>query len=333
MPEETMDEPKIPPEFAKMKAVLDQLKEDVESWEGNKKFNLHLLRSDQLKTEEWADFCKVFLFPLYPKETTRNYVKLLKKTGNLDPLTSFFNNLPGVNVNLIEELQKDKGANFFVDQMLRSPHLGEIVEEKMQMIAVMSPAKELDDLLEDFRAKHKDIRWLQDAFFRWLTYINYFMLFNLIMISGGHRAKAQLEKENENLTGEIMKFKRRYIKLKRQLGDIDASLLGDPGFIPKELKRIDSLIETCDRFIGLFQSIASLRKPGKPINLQLYSLLSSLSLSVPGGHLSSCKNEIVSLVYYLFQRTGLSDKKVIPSFNKFNSSPLGRQTLRELQQL
>ena len=321
-------------EFAKMREALGKLRGVVEAWERNPKYNLHLLRSDQLKTDDWnIRFRKVFAFPKFPADAIRNYVLFLKKTGNLDPLVSFFNSLPGVDVNILEELQKDKGANIFVDQMLLSPHLGEIIEQKKQMIKFMTPDETLHQILERFRVKHGNIRWLQDAFYRWLTYINLIILNDLILFPGGHRDKDQLEKENVNPTGEVILIKKQYLKQKRQMGNIDASLLSDPEFIPKELKRIDSLIETYDRFIDLFHSLASARKPGRPIDSQLYTLLSSLSLSIPGGNLSSCRNEVVSLVYHLFPQTWLTDLKLIPAFNKYKSSPLGRLTLMNLQHL
>ena len=332
MPEETTDEPKYPPEFDKMKAVLDQLKGEVKSWEGDKTYNLHLLRSDQLKTKEWADFCKVFLFPLYPKDAIRNLFKFLDKTGNLGPLASFYDNLPGLNVKVFDLLQEEEGANAAVDRMLRSPHLGEIVREKVQMLEVMSPTVALHGILEGFRAKHWDIGRLQDSFYRWLIFISYYIFNDFFFFPKGHLSKADLDKENVNLIDEATEEKRKLIHYRRQLGVIERSMPYDPDFIPKELERIDPLIETWNRQIGRLEEAASSREPGKPPNVRLYALLSSISLSL-GGNLSSCKNEVVHLVYYLFPHAGQSNEKFFSSFEKFKSSPFGQQIISDLMHL
>jgi len=62
MPKKTTDEPNILKEFDNLRDELGKLKGAVESWEGNKECNLHLLRSDQLITDEWTNFRRAFSF-------------------------------------------------------------------------------------------------------------------------------------------------------------------------------------------------------------------------------------------------------------------------------
>jgi hypothetical protein len=329
--------PTILEEFSTMRGRLGKLRKVVEPWEQGVKFNLHLLRSDQMVGDRWTAFLKMFSFPEFRKDTFGILFALLKKTGDLSRLTEL---LQAQRVEYaIDEFQSSHGEIKVIDLLLASPHIDEVVTFKKHLVDIMQPSEAMHGILKPFLNKHRDIRWIQEAFLRWLVACNYLLIHDLHSVPRRKQSRKKMIQANVNLAAEARKAKRDYVKYERLLKATDALGVSDHKHVQKELKRVRTAIRELDATHYLFQFATPPGIKGRPVDLKLYSFLGSVYLAVPGKILPPWEPEILSLVDQIFPKestVGCVDsparnRYLLTSFERFRKGHDGSLLLDELK--
>jgi len=316
MPEENQENNNISDVFQTMSKDLETLKGEIDAWKRQKRYNLHLLRPDQLKTTLWTDFCKVFAFPLFPKDTMCFWLDFMKRSGWLPSNSKkvkadYLKAKP-----LFEKMKKEDGAQLVVDQMLSSPHIDSVISFKKHLVNILHPNEELHHILNSLRAKCKDIRWVQDAFFQWLIICNYLCFSDLLLVPKGHRSKDHLKKENLNPTKTVQWNRREFAKYKNQLMIMKASLPNGDGFFKRKLKYLDLLIERCNASLHCFRHIHFSRKRGRPFDIKMSSFFATICSHYSPRDLPQLENEILILVDYIFPIKDTADGAMTKTHSK-----------------